>query len=42
MIFKNILKEILGTRFSSHSFRQGLITEMGSKSINIKSVVMKT
>ena len=33
-----IIKEILGTGFSSHSFRQGLITEMGSKSINIKII----
>ena len=31
-------KEILGEGFSSHSFRQGLITEMGSKSINIKII----
>jgi integrase len=33
-----IIKEILGNGFSSHSFRQGLITEMGSKSINIKII----
>jgi integrase len=33
-----IIKEILGEGFSSHSFRQGLITEMGSKSINIKII----
>ena len=33
-----IIKEILGTGFSSHSFRQGLITEMGSKSINLKII----
>ncbi|MDD2887637.1 MAG: site-specific integrase [Aliarcobacter sp.] len=33
-----IIKEILGEEFSSHSFRQGLITEMGSKSINIKII----
>ena len=32
------IKEILGSGFSSHSFRQGLITEMGSKSINIKII----
>ena len=32
------IKEILGKGFSSHSFRQGLITEMGSKSINIKII----
>mgnify|MGYP003594677297 FL=1 len=32
------IKEILGEGFSSHSFRQGLITEMGSKSINIKII----
>jgi len=28
------MKNILGDNFTSHSFRQGLITEMGSKSIN--------
>ena len=32
------IKEILAEGFSSHSFRQGLITEMGSKSINIKII----
>lgn len=32
------MKEILGLGFTSHSFRQGLITEMGSKSINIKII----
>jgi integrase len=33
-----VIKDILGEGFSSHSFRQGLITEMGSKSINIKII----
>lgn len=28
------LKNILGEHYTSHSFRQGLITEMGSRSIN--------
>ena len=28
------MKKILGKGFSSHSFRQGIISEMGSKSIN--------
>lgn len=32
------MKEILGPGFTSHSFRQGLITEMGSKSINVKII----
>lgn len=32
------MKEILGAGFTSHSFRQGLITEMGSKSINVKII----
>jgi integrase len=32
------IKEILGPGFTSHSFRQGLITEMGSKSINVKII----
>lgn len=35
-----ILKAILGTGYTSHSFRQGLITEMGSKSVNIKIISM--
>ena len=34
----SVIKNILGKGFSSHSFRQGLITEMGSKSINIKII----
>ena len=34
----SIIKEILGTGYSSHSFRQGLITEMSSKQINIKII----
>ena len=33
-----VIKDILGEGFSSNSFRQGLITEMGSKSINIKII----
>ncbi len=28
------MKNILGDNYTSHSFRQGLITEMGSKSVN--------
>ena len=32
------MKQILGTGYTSHSFRQGLITEMGSKSINPKII----
>ena len=32
------MKEVLGTGYTSHSFRQGLITEMGSKSINTKII----
>jgi integrase/recombinase XerD len=32
------IKEILGTGYTSHSFRQGLITEMGSKGINTKII----
>lgn len=34
----SVIKEILGTGYSSHSFRQGLITEMSSKQINIKII----
>ena len=33
-----IMKEVLGNGFTSHSFRQGLITEMGQRSVNIKVV----
>lgn len=33
-----VIKEILGVGYSSHSFRQGLITEMSSKQINIKII----
>jgi len=32
------IKNILGNNFTSHSFRQGLITEMGSKSVNPKII----
>lgn len=32
------MKDVLGTGYTSHSFRQGLITEMGSKSINTKII----
>ncbi len=30
------MKKVLGEGFTSHSFRQGLLTEMGSRSINPK------
>lgn len=33
-----ILKQTLGEGYTSHSFRQGLITEMGSKGVNIKII----
>lgn len=32
------IQDILGKSFSSHAFRRGLITEMGSKSINTKII----
>ncbi len=32
------MKEILGNGYTSHSFRQGLITEMGAKQINTKII----
>lgn len=32
------IQQILGTGYSSHSFRQSLITEMASKSINVKII----
>jgi len=33
-----VMKDILGSAYSSHSFRQGFRTEMGSKSINTKII----
>ena len=32
------MKKVLGDGFSSHSFRQGILTEMGSKSVNPKII----
>lgn len=32
------MREILGNGYTSHSFRQGLITEMGAKQINTKII----
>ena len=32
------IREILGSGYTSHSFRQGLITEMGAKQINTKII----
>ena len=32
------MQEVLGNGFTSHSFRQGLITEMGSKQVNPKII----
>jgi len=33
-----MMKSVLGDGYTSHSFRQGLITEMGSRSINTKII----
>ena len=33
-----MMKSILGSGYTSHSFRQGLITEMGAKGINTKII----
>lgn len=33
-----VMKSILGAGYTSHSFRQGLITEMGAKGINAKII----
>jgi len=33
-----VMKEALGDGFTSHSFRQGLISEMASKSVNVKII----
>ena len=30
------LKHVIGVGYTSHSFRQGLLTELGSKGVNIK------
>lgn len=32
------MKEVLGSGYTSHSFRQGLISEMGAKGINAKII----
>jgi len=32
------MKEVLGAGYTSHSFRQGLITEMGAKQVNLKII----
>lgn len=32
------MKQVLGAGYTSHSFRQGLITEMGSRSVNPKII----
>ena len=32
------IQEVLGDRYTSHSFRQGLITELGAKSVNPKII----
>jgi len=32
------IKDILGNGYTSHSFRQGIITEMGAKGINVKII----
>jgi len=34
----DVMKSILGTGYTSHSFRQGLITQMASKQINTKII----
>ena len=33
-----VMKSILGEGYTSHSFRQGLITEMGAKGVNVKII----
>ena len=33
-----VMKSILGEGYTSHSFRQGLITEMGTRGINVKII----
>ncbi|MCK5111822.1 MAG: site-specific integrase [Arcobacteraceae bacterium] len=36
----SFMKKVLGDGYTSHSFRQGLLTEMGSKGINVKIMSM--
>ncbi len=33
-----MIQSVLGTRYTSHSFRQGLITELGAKGVNPKII----
>lgn len=33
-----VIQSVLGKRYTSHSFRQGLITELGAKSVNPKII----
>jgi integrase/recombinase XerD len=35
-IVNKFIKEILGPNYTSHSFRQGLLTEMAAKGINVQ------
>ena len=35
-LVNSFMKDVLGTGYTSHSFRQGILTEMGSKGINPK------
>jgi len=37
-MINKVIKEVLGKDYSSHSFRGGLITEMGSKGVNVKLI----
>ena len=37
-LINKYMKKVLGDGFTSHSFRQGLLTEMGSRSINPKII----
>ena len=36
MLINKFMKETLGDSYTSHSFRQGILTEMASKGINVK------
>lgn len=37
-VVNKVIKEVLGDKFSSHSFRGGLISDMGRDGINIKMI----
>lgn len=37
-IVNDYIRKVLGLRYTTHSFRQGLITEMGARGVNVKLI----